>query len=151
MTKKNGTGDYKVGYGKPPMHTRFKPGQSGNLKGPPKKPQQKTIDVAKVLDEPVRVTKGKKRLSMSAFEAGFRKLVSRAVKGKNLDAAIEFMRLCDEYGAVQQPPTPQASGGVLVVPKNWEIDEWLEMASIHGPPPWPGKRSGLVGDEAESE
>ncbi len=24
------TGDYEVGYGRPPAHTRFKPGQSGN-------------------------------------------------------------------------------------------------------------------------
>jgi hypothetical protein len=25
--------DYDVGYGKPPVHSRFKPGQSGNSKG----------------------------------------------------------------------------------------------------------------------
>ena len=28
--------DYEVGYGKPPKHTRFKKGQSGNPKGRPK-------------------------------------------------------------------------------------------------------------------
>ena len=28
--------DYEVGRGKPPLHTRFKPGQSGNPKGRPK-------------------------------------------------------------------------------------------------------------------
>jgi len=28
--------DYEIGRGKPPMHTRFKPGQSGNPKGRPK-------------------------------------------------------------------------------------------------------------------
>ena len=27
---------YEVGYGKPPVHTQFKPGQSGNPKGRPK-------------------------------------------------------------------------------------------------------------------
>jgi hypothetical protein len=31
--------DYKVGYGRPPLRTRFKKGQSGNRKGrPPKFP-----------------------------------------------------------------------------------------------------------------
>ena len=28
--------DYAVGYGKPPQHSRFKPGRSGNPKGRPK-------------------------------------------------------------------------------------------------------------------
>lgn len=36
--------DYKVGPGKPPKHTRFKPGQSGNPKGRPKGSQNvKTV------------------------------------------------------------------------------------------------------------
>ena len=29
-------GDYEVGYGKPPKHSRFQPGMSGNRKGRPK-------------------------------------------------------------------------------------------------------------------
>ena len=29
-------GPHAVGFGKPPMHTRFKPGQSGNPRGRPK-------------------------------------------------------------------------------------------------------------------
>ena len=28
--------EYDVGYGKPPNHSKFKPGQSGNLRGRPK-------------------------------------------------------------------------------------------------------------------
>ena len=34
--KDGGDGDDSIGYGKPPMHTRFKPGQSGNVKGRPR-------------------------------------------------------------------------------------------------------------------
>ncbi len=30
---------YEVGYGRPPLHSRFKPGQSGNPKGGPEGPQ----------------------------------------------------------------------------------------------------------------
>ena len=33
--------NYEVGYGKPPKHTRFKPGQSGNPKG--RKPGSKNV------------------------------------------------------------------------------------------------------------
>ena len=32
--------DYEVGYGKPPQHTRFKPGQSGNARGRPRKSKE---------------------------------------------------------------------------------------------------------------
>ena len=36
-SKKQPTGDYDVGYGKTPKHTRWKPGQSGNRRGRPKR------------------------------------------------------------------------------------------------------------------
>ena len=38
--------DYEIGYKKPPKHTQFKPGQSGNPKGRPQKPQ--TIEDAAI-------------------------------------------------------------------------------------------------------
>ena len=34
---KGNLSDYSVGYGKPPKHSQFKPGQSGNPRGRPKK------------------------------------------------------------------------------------------------------------------
>ena len=34
--------DYQVGYGKPPIETRFKSGQSGNPRGRPKGAKNKT-------------------------------------------------------------------------------------------------------------
>ena len=39
--------DYEVGYGKPPRHTRFKKGQSGNSKRPPAR-QQEPVDPARL-------------------------------------------------------------------------------------------------------
>jgi Family of unknown function (DUF5681) len=33
---RDGEGDYRVGYGKPPLETRFKQGQSGNPRGRPR-------------------------------------------------------------------------------------------------------------------
>lgn len=37
MSKKNEGGNYEIGYKKPPKHTRWQKGQSGNKKGRPKK------------------------------------------------------------------------------------------------------------------
>jgi hypothetical protein len=33
MSADDGAGDYAVGYGKPPLHTRFETGRSGNPRG----------------------------------------------------------------------------------------------------------------------
>lgn len=41
-------GDYRVGYGRPPQHTRWKKGQSGNPKGRPKRSSQK--DTIQIID-----------------------------------------------------------------------------------------------------
>lgn len=43
-------GDYEVGYKKPPIHSRWKKGQSGNKKGRPKK-KLGLSDIEKALDE----------------------------------------------------------------------------------------------------
>ena len=46
----NGPGDYEVGYAKPPKHTRFKPGQSGNPKGKEKGKRGLKTDLVNALD-----------------------------------------------------------------------------------------------------
>ena len=49
--------DFDVGYKRPPKHTRFKPGQSGNKKGRPKTETNLTAILEKVIAErmPVRL------------------------------------------------------------------------------------------------
>jgi hypothetical protein len=44
---------YKVGYGKPPLHTRFTPGQSGNPAGRPKGRQNLARDLYEELQETI--------------------------------------------------------------------------------------------------
>jgi hypothetical protein len=63
--------DYKVGYGKPPLHTRFKPGECPNKKGRGKKnrralvPSQIRKDVLEAADEVIEVktAKGVRKLT----------------------------------------------------------------------------------------
>jgi uncharacterized protein DUF5681 len=43
---------YEVGYRKPPVHSRFQPGQSGNPSGRPKRRQSFLHDIAIALDSP---------------------------------------------------------------------------------------------------
>jgi len=47
--------DYEVGYGRPPIHSRFKKGQSGNPAGRPKEPTTLKDALNKVLSLPINV------------------------------------------------------------------------------------------------
>lgn len=127
---------YAVGYRRPPQHSRFKPGQSGNRKGRPPR-RRETLDVAAILDEPISVSQAGAAREMSGFEVGARKLVSRALKDGDLQAALEFLRLCERYGVIVRAPAPPAQSNVLVVPR----EEWLAVLETYRPSPGPGPRS----------
>jgi hypothetical protein len=140
--EKKPPGDYEIGYGKPPKDSRFKPGQSGNPKGRPKQADATASDIAGLLNEPIEVKVAGKTKTMSPFEASFRQLAKRAIKERNLRAIIEFLNDCKEYGVLEQARAPSRHG-VVLMPNDWDREEWLEMLGKHGAPPWPGKRSGL--------
>jgi hypothetical protein len=72
---------YEVGYGKPPRHTRFEPGRSGNPRGrPPGAKNMKTL-LSKALNELVVVTEPGGRRKVSKREAIVTQLVNRSAKG----------------------------------------------------------------------
>ncbi len=129
--KKKPTGDYDVGYCRPPQAHRFKKGRSGNPRGAPLKHKQKQIDVSSVLNEPVKVNTGGKERDMSPFEAGFRQLAKRALD-KDLRAILRFVKLCEEYGVIAPPPAV-TGGGVIVAPKGVNLHEWLESVTEEVP------------------
>ena len=71
---------YEVGYGKPPCHTRFEPGRSGNPRGrPPGAKNMKTL-LSKALNELVIVTEDGGRRKVSKREAIVTQLVNRSAK-----------------------------------------------------------------------
>jgi hypothetical protein len=139
MSDEETAGDYEVGYGKPPKHRQFKRGQSGNPNGRPKEAKPGPTDVAGILDEPLMVTTAGTTRRMSAFEVGVRQLVKRALNKTDLKAILALVRLCESYGIIAPQPPPEGSGPVLVVPKTWDWDEWMQMFEECGPPPWPGR------------
>ena len=87
MAKKKGS-DYTVGYKKPPQHTRFKPGQSGNTKGRPKKDKNVVDVILKELRSPVIVNVGRKSQKITKLEAIVKQHVNRAASGDPKSTAI---------------------------------------------------------------
>ena len=66
---KNKNSKYSVGYKKPPLQTQFKPGQSGNVKGRPKKGVAVADALFKELRSRVTIVKDGKRKTISMLEA----------------------------------------------------------------------------------
>jgi hypothetical protein len=76
--------NYEVGYGKPPVRTRFRKGQSGNPRGsiPKTQPWERTNQL--MLEEayrPVTVRDGDRTMRMPAIAAIFRSQLASGLKG----------------------------------------------------------------------
>jgi hypothetical protein len=95
----NKENDYEVGYGKPPVATRFKKGQSGNPSGKPKKIALE-FDPGKVLqsidNEEIVVQFDGKRKRMRKLEIYFQQLFNKAIRG-DLTAARFIAKMAAKY------------------------------------------------------
>ena len=94
--KKNSR-DYPVGFGKPPEHSRYCKGQSGNPKGRPKGKKNRHTIIDEVLFEPIRIQQNGKAKTVPALEAIVLKLRNDALGG-NLRAAIMAIQLAGRTG-----------------------------------------------------
>jgi hypothetical protein len=84
----NGTAQHAVGYKNPPRHTRFKPGQSGNAKGRPKKSASVEDVIRKRLGKIVPITVAGKVERVSTLEVIALQQVNQAIKGNHKSAVL---------------------------------------------------------------
>jgi hypothetical protein len=78
--------DGEVGFGKPPVHSRFRKGCSGNAKGRPKGAKNLRTDLTEVLQERITVTEGDRKVRMSKQRAIVKTLVAKTLKGDSRSA-----------------------------------------------------------------
>jgi hypothetical protein len=81
MTKYRSSKDYQVGYGRPPAHTRFKSGQSGNPAGRPKGAQNFATEIAAEMSEAILVKEGGVTRRLSKRRAMIKRQAERALQG----------------------------------------------------------------------
>ena len=86
------TGDYEVGYGRPPVRTQFQSGRSGNPKGRRKGSNNLKTDVVKVLRTPIKLTDNGKPQKVSTQYGSLMRLRERALKGdpRSLDLLLKY-------------------------------------------------------------
>ena len=94
-------GEYRVGRGKPPLHTRFRKGRSGNPKGPRKKDLPALLLAA--LNETVTVDKDGRRRRISKREAIVEGLVDKSA-GADLSATKLLIDLLKDIEKKLAPP-----------------------------------------------
>ena len=97
-----------VGYKRPPVHTRFNPGQSGNPSGRAKGSQNLQTLFKKILNEQISLREGLRVRKVSKAEAVLRGLVIGALKGEARSVDTVF-RLAEKIGQFEQENKQQAS------------------------------------------
>lgn len=112
MTKGKRPGDYEVGYGKPPKHTRFPPGQSGNPGGSQKGKRGLKFDLAAELDAKQTIIVNGQKITGRRQRLAVMALAARAASG-DLKAAQTLMPLIvqvlgiEDRGTGRQKLSPQ--------------------------------------------
>jgi hypothetical protein len=104
-------GQYDIGYGKPPVSTRFQKGHSGNPKGRPKKVRGLDESIAEKLDDLVCIHRDGRAEWVTKRELGIIVLVRHALGGK-----IAALRKVFAYIRQMEPPPDKAAFRIEYVP-----------------------------------
>jgi hypothetical protein len=113
---------YTVGYKRPPEHTRFQPGVSGNPYGRRKGSKNIRSIFEKILGEEISLREGSVTKKITKAEAVVRSLVISAMKGDSRSQQNLF-RLAEQIGQFVEPPVPlQRIERVIVDPRDMRRD-----------------------------
>ena len=105
--------DYEVGYGKPPKHSQFKKGRSGNPKGRPRGDKNVGTMVRETFLRKIPITENGKQKKVSILEALLRQMVNAALKGeaRQLDRVMKLLPVLEVEIARQKAAGPEGAGG----------------------------------------
>jgi hypothetical protein len=93
--KKSPTGDYPIGYAKPPLNSQFKEGTSGNPKGRSKGKKNPIKEIQEVMTKSVVLREGSKTRRVSFVVALILQMQQDAIKGDRWTRA-EILKLAKE-------------------------------------------------------
>lgn len=115
--------DCAVGYKKPPAHTRFKKGQSGNPKGRPPREKRLSQLFSRILNETILVTQNGRRRKLCKADVIYTRFVNRAVQG-DPKGLLDVFRMLETLFSYNRPGStlPPVPSGVVMLPYNGRDD-----------------------------
>jgi hypothetical protein len=96
MAVKRKKEDYEIGYGKPPKHSQFKKGKSGNESGRTPKANPQVADVLlDAIGRKIFVIENGSRRSMTKFDAAFTQTINKAAAGdlKSMQLITQLLKI----------------------------------------------------------
>src|SRR5437899_5071645 len=99
----DGAPAYVVGYGRPPVHARFKPGQSGNSRGRPKRQRNVRTVVEEALNQHITIREGNRTRSITRLDGVVLKVVAGALNGDQ-KAMTSLLALLRAVGMTAEAP-----------------------------------------------
>ncbi len=104
MSDESSDGDYEVGYGRPPTHSRFKQGQSGNPSGKRKGGRSRVKQLERFLDTPIHVNENGRRRQMRPMEIVRKKMFQLAAQDdvRAIKLMLDMEQLVDAHRVVER-------------------------------------------------
>ena len=95
----------KVGRGKPPKHTQFRKGETGNKRGRPKGSKNLATLMMQAAQNPVTATIGGKKRTISTLHATTMQLATRAAGGdpKSMAKFLDWVDKIESRAAATKP------------------------------------------------
>jgi Family of unknown function (DUF5681) len=103
----SGQKEWQVGYRKPPEHSRFRKGQSGNSKGRPKGRKNYRDRFHDIINEKVVVNENGRRRKLSKFDVAVQQAINKAAGGdfRGIRMFLELYRHFSRDGDRAEPIT----------------------------------------------
>jgi hypothetical protein len=122
---------YEVGYGKPPKHSQFQKGKSGNPKGRPKGSKSPSTLANEMFLKLVTVTVNGKPTKMPVIAALIARMLSTAMNGdlKAMKLALNTFAKCDDTADASTIVELMAGQTAFeLTPEEYEIITKLKLA-----------------------
>ena len=123
--------EFEVGYGRPPKHTRFKKGQSGNPKGRKKGARGFKTDLKAEMNARVEITENGNKVKLTKQQLLVKQLVAKALKGdvralsKLTDLVITLFGVEDEVKS-SKAGLPAEDKAILAAWSDAQIEALLD-------------------------
>lgn len=127
-SSRNVSASAAVGYGRPPVHTRFKPGKSGNPKGRPRNTRNLRTIIQDVLTTKIVLRQGQGKRSISKLEGIVLRQVENALKGDD-KAALATLKMAAQVGLLEGPESDIEAAALSVSEKEM-VEELLSSKGL---------------------